>query len=83
VADIDAVMEEFALDSFFTGDFDSELSAPVSVAAPGIVLQPSTSNKIADSEDEMTLETITAGLLAALVVPRNVSEKDEKRKSQR
>ena len=82
VADIDVVMEEFALDSFFTGDFDSESIAPVSTVTPVVAL-PATTNNVAASDDDMTLDAVTAGLLAALAMPRAVTEKDEKRKSQR
>jgi hypothetical protein len=83
VADIDSVMEEFALDSFFTGDFDSDAIAPALITVPDVALHASTGNSVEGANNEMTLEAVTAGLLAALTMPRTASEKDEKRKSQR
>lgn len=83
LADIDAVMEEFALDAFVTGDLVSDSILPTAVAVPDVALQVSTDNNIADSKGGMTLESVTAGLLAALAMPRTVKAKDEKRKSQR
>jgi len=83
VADIDAVMEEFALDSFFTGDFDSEAILPIAAATPGVAVPTATATNMAVSDKEMTVDAVTAGLLAALIMPRTVTKKDEKRKSQR
>lgn len=83
VTDIDVVMEEFALDSFFTGNFDSGSIAPASITVPDVALHASNGDSVEGANDEMTLEAVTAGLLAALTMPRTASEKDEKRKSQR
>jgi len=83
VADIDVVMEEFALDSFFTGDFDSESILPVTAATQVVAVPAVTARNMVVSDKEITLESVTAGLLAALAMPRAVTEKDEKRKSQR
>ena len=84
VADIDAVMEEFALDSFFTSDFDSASILPIAAGTPVVEAPTVSARNMAASDDETTVNAVTAGLLAAFtIMPRTVTEKDEKRKSQR
>ncbi len=81
VAGIDALMEEFALDSFFMGDFDSE--SVLTATSPVVVVPAVTAGRSTVSDEEKTVDAITAGLLAAFVLPRAVTKQDEKRKSQR
>jgi len=80
VAEIDAVMEELALDSFFMGDFGQEDILPITALAPATVMPGS---KAATTEEQTTLEAVTAGLLAAITMPRTVPTKEEKRRLQR
>ena len=76
VDQIDAVMEELALDSFFMAGHDTETILPIVAVTPAPVV---TGN--ADAE-KITLDAVTAGLLAAIAMPRTVPDKDNKRQSQ-
>ena len=80
VAEIDAIMEELALDSFFMNDLGQETILPITALAPATVLM---TNDAATTDDQTTLEAVTAGLLAAIAMPRTVPAREEKRKLQR
>ena len=78
-SEIDAVMEELALDSFFMSDLGQETVLPITALAPATVI---ITNDAVTTDDQRTLEAVTAGLLAAIAMPRNVATRDEKRKLQ-
>ena len=80
LAEIDAVMEEMALDSFFMSDLGSETVLPITALAPATVV---ITNDAASTDEQTTLEAVTAGLLAAIAMPRTVPTREEKRKPQR
>ncbi len=80
LAEIDAVMEEMALDSFFMSDLGSETVLPIAALAPATVVF---TNDAATTDEQTTLEAVTAGLLAAIAMPRTVPTREEKRKPQR
>lgn len=80
VAEIDAVMEELSLDSFFMSDLGEEAVLPITALAPATVM---ITNEAAATEEQTSLEAVTAGLLAAIAMPRTVPTRDEKRKLQR
>ena len=80
LAEIDAVMEEMALDSFFMSDLGSEAGLPITALAPATVVF---TNDAATTDEQTTLEAVTAGLLAAIAMPRTVPTREEKRKPQR
>jgi hypothetical protein len=75
-ANIDAVMEELALDAFFMGNQESETMIPVT---PQAVI----SNEAVSMKEKSTMEAVVAGLVAAVTMPRIIPEQDAKRKSQR
>ena len=75
VADIDAVMEEFSLDSFFMETDDMNAVLPAVAVTPVPAVRSETS-----AEERTTLEAITAGLLAAIAIPRSVPDMEKKRK---
>jgi len=80
VAEIDAVMEELALDSFFMNDLGQEATLPMTALIPATVMLTSDA---ARTGDRTTLEAVTAGLLAAIAMSRTVPATEEKRKPQR
>ncbi|MEJ7591833.1 MAG: fibronectin type III domain-containing protein [Planctomycetaceae bacterium] len=80
LAEIDAVMEEMALDSFFMSDLGSKAVLPITALAPAPVV---ITRETATTGKQTTLEAVTAGLLAAMVMPRTVPTRDERRKPQR
>ena len=73
-------MEELALDSFFMSDLGQDTTLPITVLAPATVI---ITNDAVTTDDQRTLEAVTAGLLAAIAMPRNVPAREEKRKLQR
>ena len=80
IAEIDAVMEEMALDSFFMSDLGADAVLPITAPAPATVM---ITRDAATTSEQTTLEAVTAGLLAAIAMPGTVPAKDEKRKPQR
>ena len=79
LAEIDAVMEEMALDAFFMSDLRSESVLPIIALASAPVVSI---RETATTGKHSTVDAVTAGLLAAIAMPRTVSIKDEKRKLQ-
>ena len=75
VAEIDAVMEELALDAFFIERDDVDAVLTVSDVAPVSVVKSDETS----AEEQTTLEVISAGLLASTIVRQSVPEKKKKR----
>ncbi len=79
LVEIDAVMEEMAMDAFFMSDLGSETVLPIIALAPAPVVM---TRETATTGKHSTLAAVTAGLLAAIAMPRTVPTSDEKRKLQ-
>ncbi len=80
ITEIDAVMEELALDSFFMGGNDLEIGVPSIGIVPALNVS---SHDAAESNKQEARDVILAGVLAAMVVPGSVSNTDRKRRLSR